>query len=101
MNLIELLMVMQSGVNPHKAGRIIGCNIVYVMFLIICNSIINQTKKTNKCIIIPISFYITLATYPFQYLKEMKTIVSTIVSKVLQQGIQIILLKIVYQVNLL
>ena len=45
MDLIGLLRVMQSGVNPQKAGRIVGCNIVYVMFLIICNSIINQTKK--------------------------------------------------------
>ena len=45
MDLKGLLKVMQSGVNPQKAGRIVGCNIVYVMFLIICNSIINQTKK--------------------------------------------------------
>ena len=45
MDLVGLLRVMQSGVNPHKAGRIVGYNIVYVMFLIICNSIINQTKK--------------------------------------------------------
>ena len=45
MDLIGLLRVMQSGVNSHKAGRIVGCNIVYVMFLI-CNSIINQTEKT-------------------------------------------------------
>ena len=46
MDLIGLLRVMQSDVNPHKTGRIVGCNIVYVMFLIICNSIINQIKKT-------------------------------------------------------
>ena len=45
MDLIGLLRVMQSGVNPQKAGRIVGCNIIYVIFLIICNSIINQTKK--------------------------------------------------------
>ena len=45
MDLIGLLRVMQSDVNPHKAGRIVGCNIVYVMFFIICNSIINQIKK--------------------------------------------------------
>ena len=42
-----LLRVIQSCVNPHKACRVFGYNIVYVMFLIICNSIINQTKKTN------------------------------------------------------
>uniref|UniRef100_A0A0D3D5Q6 Uncharacterized protein n=1 Tax=Brassica oleracea var. oleracea TaxID=109376 RepID=A0A0D3D5Q6_BRAOL len=35
MDLIGLLRMMQSGVNPHKTGRIVGCNIVYVMFLII------------------------------------------------------------------
>ena len=45
MDFIGLLKVMQSGMNLHKAGRIVGCNIVYVIFLIICNSIINQTKK--------------------------------------------------------
>ena len=47
MDLIGLFRVMQSGVNPHKADKIVGCSIVYVMFLIICNSIINQTKKTQ------------------------------------------------------
>ena len=45
MDLIGLLRVMQSGMNLHKTCRIVGCNIVYVIFLIICNSIINQTKK--------------------------------------------------------
>ena len=45
MNLIGLLRVMQPDVNPHKAGRIVGRIIVYVMFFIICNRIINQTKK--------------------------------------------------------
>ena len=50
MDLIGLLRVMQSGVNPHQAGRIVGCNIVYVIFLIICNSIINQTKKNKICL---------------------------------------------------
>ena len=48
MDLIGLLRVMQSGVNPHKAGRIVGCNIVYVIFLIIFNSIINQSKKNDN-----------------------------------------------------
>ena len=42
---IGLLRMMQSGVNLLKTGKIVGCNIVYVIFLIICNSIINQTKK--------------------------------------------------------
>ena len=50
MDLVELLRVMQSDVNLHKAGRIVGYNIVYVMFLIICNSIINQTKKKDRAI---------------------------------------------------
>lgn len=36
--------VMQSGVNTHKANRIVGCKIVYVIFL----SITNQTKKKVK-----------------------------------------------------
>ncbi|KAG2292918.1 hypothetical protein Bca52824_039587 [Brassica carinata] len=30
MDLIGRLRVMQSDVNPHKAGKIVGCNIVYV-----------------------------------------------------------------------
>ena len=51
MELIGLLGVMQSDVNPHKAGKIVGCNIIYVMFLIICNSIINQTKKKGDPIL--------------------------------------------------
>ena len=48
MDLVGLLRVMQSGVNPHKTGRIVGYNIVYIMVLIICNSIINQTKKKEQ-----------------------------------------------------
>ena len=44
-DLIGLLREMQSGVNPRKACRIFFCNIVYVMFHIIYNSIINHTKK--------------------------------------------------------
>ena len=48
MDLIGLLRVMQSGVNPQKTGKIVDCNIVYVMFLIICNSIINLTKKKKN-----------------------------------------------------
>ena len=46
-DLIGLLRVMQSDVNSHKTGRIVGYNIVYVIFLIIYNSIINQTKNKN------------------------------------------------------
>ena len=53
MDLIGLHKVMQSDVNLHKTGRIVDCNIVYVMFLIICNSIINQTKKTTYIIFFP------------------------------------------------
>ena len=35
----------QSDMNLHKAGKLVGCNIVYVMILIICNSIITRQKK--------------------------------------------------------
>ena len=47
-NFIGLLSVMQSDENLYKTGRIVDCNIVYVMFFIICNSIINRTKKMVK-----------------------------------------------------
>ena len=47
MDLIGRLRVMQSDVNPHKAGKIVGCNIVYVIFLIVCNSIITRKKRLN------------------------------------------------------
>ena len=34
--------VMQLDVNPRKTDRTVSCNIVYVMFLVVCNSIINK-----------------------------------------------------------
>ena len=45
MDFIGRLRVMQSDVNPRKTGKIIGYNIVYVIFLIVCNSIITGQKK--------------------------------------------------------
>ena len=36
--------VMRLDMNPHKASRIVGYNIVYVMFLVVCNSIIDKKK---------------------------------------------------------
>ena len=41
MDLIGRFWMMQSDGNLHKASRFVGCSIVYVMFLIVCNRIIN------------------------------------------------------------
>ena len=64
MDLIGLLSVMQSGVNLHKAGRIVGCNIIYVIFLIICNSIINETKKKTTHYVGPNIIYVNRTYSP-------------------------------------
>lgn len=39
---------MQSDVNLHKVDKIFDCNIIYVMFLVVCNSIVD--KKIRKCV---------------------------------------------------
>ena len=42
MDFIGRLRMVQSDANPNKTGRIVGCSIIYVTFLIVCNSIIKQ-----------------------------------------------------------
>ena len=42
MDFIGRFRVMQLDENSYKARRIIGYSIVYVMFLVVCNIIVNQ-----------------------------------------------------------
>lgn len=53
-DLTEWLRVMQSDVNSHKTCKIIGYNIVYIIFFIVCNNIITipMFVETNKLYII-------------------------------------------------
>lgn len=49
MDLIGWLKMMQSDINSPKADKMVSCNIVYLIFLIVSSSIINPIKNQRIC----------------------------------------------------
>lgn len=50
--------VMQSNLNPHKTGRFFSYNIVYVIFIVVCNSIIDKKKLEHNLYVMIVYIYV-------------------------------------------